>query len=90
MYPVADEEVTVNLSFADASIQDENFVELNWSGEGSIYEVGIETQYLMLSGGFGLPGGICYSSVFLENTQPIYGLQIDVLSDPPFVTGGLS
>ena len=87
LYPVADEEVTVNLSFADASIQDENFVELNWSGEGSIYEVGIETQYLMLSGGFGLPGGICYSSVFLENTQPVYGLQIDVLSDPPFVTG---
>ena len=87
LYPVADEEVTVNLSFADASIQDENFVELNWSAGSATYEVGIETQYIMLSGGYGLPGGVCYSSVFLENTQPIYGLQVDVLSDPPFVTG---
>ncbi len=87
LYPVADEEVTVNLSFADASIQDENFVELNWSAESATYEVGIETQYLMLSGGYGLPGGMCHSSVFLENSQPIYGLQVDILSNPPFVTG---
>ena len=87
LYPVAEEEVTVSLSFADASIQDEGFVELNWTAENATYEVGIETQYLMLSGGHGLPGGVCYSSVFLENTQPIYGLQIDILSDPPFVMG---
>ena len=54
LYPVADEEMTVNLSYTSGtSIQDDGFVDLNWTAEGSTYEVGIETQYLNLYGGYG-------------------------------------
>ena len=88
LYPIADEEMTVNLSFSSGtSIQDVGFVELNWTSEGGTYEVGIETQYLNLYGGYGGAGTQTNGSVFLENTQPIYGLQFDILADPPFITG---
>ena len=88
LYPNTDEEVTVNLSYTSGtSIQDLGFVDLNWTGEGGTYEVGIETQYLNLYGGYGNSGSETMGSVFLENTQPIYGIQFDILADPPFING---
>ena len=35
LYPVADEEMTVNLSYTSGIIQDDGFVDLNWTAEGS-------------------------------------------------------
>ena len=88
LYPVADEEMTVNLSYtAGTSIQDAGFVDLNWTAEGATYVVGIETQYLNLYGGYGDAGTQTIGSVFLENTQPLYAIQFDILADPPFITG---
>ena len=88
VYPDAEEEVNVNLSFTSATqVQDANFVDLNWTAENANYEVGIETQYLNLFGGFGLSGEETEASVFYQNTQPIYGLQLDIMADPPFVSG---
>ena len=88
LYPVAEEEMTVSLSYTSGtSIQDANFIDLNWTSESSTYEVGIETQYLNLYGGYGEAGSTTIGSVFLQNTQPIYAIQFDILADPPFITG---
>ena len=88
VYPDAEEEVNVNLSFASPTqVQDANFVDLNWTADNAMYEVGIETQYINLYGGFGLSGEETEGSVFYQNTQPIYGLQLDILADPPFISG---
>ena len=90
LYPVADEEMTVNLSYTTGtSIQDAGYVDLNWTAEGGpfSYEVGIETQYLNLYGGYGLSGEETVGSVFLQNTQPIYAIQFDIMADPPFING---
>lgn len=88
LYPDADEEVTVNLSFTSGtSIQDVSYVDLNWTAEGSTYEVGIETQYINLYGGYALSGDETSGSVFMETTQPVYALEFDILADPPFITG---
>ena len=46
VYPVADEEITVNLSYTGASVQDENFIELNWTTESAIYEVGLSLIHI--------------------------------------------
>ena len=88
LYPDADEEMTVNLSFTSGtSIQDIGFVDLNWTAEGAIYEVGIETQFINLYGGFSLSGAQTSGSVFMESTQPVYAIEFDVMADPPFITG---
>jgi len=88
LYPVADEEMVVNLSYTSGtSIQDVGYVDLNWTADGGTYEVGIETQYLNLYGGFGLSGEETIGSVFLQNTQPIYAIQFDIMADPPFING---
>ena len=79
--------MTVNLSYAGASVQDDNFIELNWTTESANYEVGIETQYLMLTGGYGISGEEFTSSIIMQNTQPVYGIQVDILADPPFLNG---
>jgi hypothetical protein len=64
-----------------------NYVDLNWTSESSIYEVGIETQYATLTGGYGQSDGEFTTSFILGNTQPIYGIQLDIVADPPFMTG---
>ena len=88
LYPVAEEEMTVSLSYTSGtSIQDADFIDLNWTSESATYEVGIETQYLNLYGGYGEAGSTTIGSVFLQNTQPIYAIQFDILADPPFITG---
>ena len=88
LYPVAEEEMTVNLSYTSGtSIQDAGFIDLNWTSENSTYEVGVETQYLNLYGGYGNPGTETIGSVFLQNTQPIYAFQFDILANPPFIMG---
>ncbi len=88
LYPVASEEMTVNLSFSSGtSIQDINYIELNWTAENASYDVGIETQYGHLTGGFVEPGDVFMSSLILANTQPVYGIQLDIVSDPPFLSG---
>ncbi len=87
VYPISDEELTVNLSFVDAGIQDENFVALKWIGSSSTYNVGIETQYLMQTSGHGYPGSDFTSSIILQNTQPVYGIQLDIKAEPYFISG---
>lgn len=89
VYPIAEEPVDISLSFSpSSSIQDIGFTELNWTGESANYNVTIETQFVMLSDGFGLPGGeSTKTSLCLINTQPVYGLQIDIVSNPPFAVG---
>ena len=88
LYPITDEEVTVNLSYTTGtSIQDIGYVDLNWTAEGATYDVGIETQYLQLYGGFGESGSQTTGSVFLNNTQPVYAIQFDILAEPPFING---
>ena len=88
LYPITDEEVTVNLSYTTGtSIQDVGYVDLNWTAEGATYDVGIETQYLQLYGGYGESGSQTSGSVFLNNTQPVYALQFDILAEPPFING---
>ena len=88
VYPDADEEMVVNLSYTNGTaIQDLNYVDLNWTSESSIYEVGIETQYATLTGGYGQSDGEFTTSFILGNTQPIYGIQLDIVADPPFMTG---
>lgn len=88
VYPNAEEATTVNLSYTTGtSIQDMNYIELNWTAEGATYEVGIETQYVTLTGGSDFGTGSVQSSVLLANTQSVYGLQLDIVADPPFATG---
>jgi hypothetical protein len=88
LYPDAEEEMVVNLSFTSGtSIQDVNYIDLNWTAEGGIYEVGIETQYINLYGGYALSGEETAGSVFMETTQPVYAIEFDILADPPFITG---
>ena len=88
LYPVAEEEMTVNLSYTSGTaIQDMSYIDLNWTAEGGIYEVGIETQYVTLTGGYGIPGEEFTTSFILENTQPVYGIQLDIVADPPFMNG---
>ena len=87
VYPISDEETTVTLTYADASVQDVNYVEMNWTAESAVYEVTIETQYLTLTGGYGIPGAQMTSSLLLQNTQPVFGIQIDIIADPPFMMG---
>ena len=87
VYPVADEELTSNLTFVNASIQDVNFVEMNWTSEPGTFDVTIETQYLTITNGQGLPGGNTEISVIMGNTQDVYGIQFDLINTPPFLTG---
>ena len=88
LYPDADEAMTVSLSYSNGTaIQDVNFVDLNWTSESATYEVEIETQYITLTGGYGDDGGNFTSSLILENTQSVYGLQLDIAPDPPFMMG---
>ena len=88
MYPNAEDEVSINLSYSSStSIQDVGSVELNWTAEEGTYDVGIETQYLNLYGGYGNSGSQTTGSVFLQNTQPIYAIEFDILADPPFING---
>jgi hypothetical protein len=88
LYPDADEAMTVSLSYSNGTaIQDVNYVDLNWTSESATYEVGIETQYITLTGGYGDDGGNFTSSLILENTQSVYGLQLDIAPDPPFMMG---
>ena len=87
VYPITDEETTVTLTYSDASVQDINYVEMNWTAESAVYEVTIETQYLTLTGGYGIPGAQMTSSLLLQNTQPVFGIQIDIIADPPFMMG---
>jgi len=88
VYPNAEEEMTVNMSYTTgSSIQDMNYIELNWTAEGATYDVGIETQYITLTGGSDFGTGSVQSSVIIANTQAIYGLQLDIIADPPFATG---
>ena len=88
LYPSAEDEVSINLSYSSStSIQDVGSVELNWTAEEGTYDVGIETQYLNLYGGYGNSGSQTTGSVFLQNTQPIYAIEFDILADPPFING---
>lgn len=88
LYPDAEEELTVNLSFTSGtSIQDVGFVDLNWTADGATYQVGIETQYINLYGGYASSGSETSGSVFIETTQPLYAIEFDILADPPFITG---
>ena len=85
LYPDAEEEMIVNLSFTSGtSIQDVGYVDLNWTAEGGTYEVGIETQYINLYGGYALSGEQTSGSVFMETTQPVYAIEFDILADPPY------
>ena len=88
LYPDADESMMVNLNYTNAtSIQDVNFVSLNWTAESGSYDVGIETQYTILTGGYGEDGSSFTSSFILHNTQPVYGIQLDLVPNPPFISG---
>ena len=87
VYPISEEETTVTLTYADASVQDVNYVEMNWTSESAVYEVTIETQYLTLTGGYGVPGSQMTSSLLLQNTQPVFGIQIDIVPSPPYMMG---
>ena len=88
LYPNAEDEVSISLSYSSStSIQDVGSVELNWTAEEGTYDVGIETQYLNLYGGYGNSGSQTTGSVFLQNTQPIYAIEFDILADPPFING---
>ncbi|MBT5114707.1 MAG: T9SS type A sorting domain-containing protein [Candidatus Marinimicrobia bacterium] len=88
LYPDADESMMVNLNYSNAtSIQDVNYVNLNWTAENGSYDVGIETQYNMLMGGYGEDGGSFTTSYLFENTQPVYGIQLDIVANPPYLTG---
>lgn len=87
VYPVADEELTADMVFVNASLQDVNFIEMNWTAEPSTFDVTIETQHLTITNGQGLPGGNAAVSVVLGNTQDVYGVQFDVVNTPPLLTG---
>jgi len=88
LYPDADEAMTVSLSYTNATaVQDMNFTSLNWTSESGTYEVGIETQYVTLTGGYGDDGSSFTSSLILDNTQPVYGLHLDIAANPPFMIG---
>ena len=47
LYPVAEEEMTVNLSYTTGtSIQDVGYVDLNWTAEGGTYDVGLSLIHI--------------------------------------------
>ena len=88
VYPVTDQEMSVNLSYTSRTeVMDVGFVDLNWTSESSTYDVGIETQYLHLYGGYGEAGGQTVGSLFLNNTQPVYAMQFDILANPQLIVG---
>ena len=84
-----DQSLTVSLTLTDVEIQDSSTppVELNWTAEVGSYEVGVETQFIMLTDGSSVPGTQMTSSMCLINTQPVYGIQVDFVMDPPFIYG---
>ncbi len=41
----------------------------------------------MLTDGSATPGAQMNSSMCLINTQPVYGIQVEFIADPPFVSG---
>ena len=49
--------------------------------------MGVETQFIMLTDGSSVPGTQMTSSMCLINTQPVYGIQVDFVMDPPFLYG---
>mgnify|MGYP001450649785 CR=1 FL=1 len=87
--PQGDQALTVSLTMTDVQIQDISSppVQLNWTAEIGSYDVGIETQYVMLVDGHGEPGSQMTSPLCLINTQAVYGIQIDFVIDPPFIFG---
>lgn len=87
--PQGDQSLTVSLTLTDVEIQDASTppVELNWTAEVGSYEVGVETQFIMLTDGSSVPGTQMTSSMCLINTQPVYGIQVDFVMDPPFLYG---
>ena len=87
--PQGDQALTVSLTMTDVQIQDTSNppVQLNWTAEIGSYEVGIETQYVMLVDGHGEPGSQMTSPLCLINTQPVYGIQVDFVVNPPFISG---
>ena len=87
--PQGEQSLTVSLTMTDVQIQDISNppVQLNWTAEIGSYEVGIETQYIMLVDGHGEPGSQMTSPFCLINTQPVYGIQVDFVVNPPFISG---
>ena len=87
--PQGDQSLTVSLTMTDVQIQDISSppVQLNWTSEPGVYEVGIETQFIMLTDGSAAPGTQMNSSMCLINTQPVYGIQVEFIADPPFILG---
>ena len=87
--PQGDQAQTLTLTMTDVQIQDTSNppVQLNWTAETAAYEVGIETQYIMLTDGNAAPGAQLSSSMCLVNTQDVYGIQVEFVADPPFVSG---
>tara|TARA_A100001037_G_scaffold304763_1_gene342644 strand:- start:1138 stop:4539 length:3402 start_codon:yes stop_codon:yes gene_type:complete len=88
LYPDAAEAMTVSLSYTSSTaVQDMNYIDLNWYPESATYDVGIETQYLHFTGGAGEGGSEFLSSIILDNTQPVYAIQLDISADPPLMIG---
>ncbi len=87
--PLAEQAQTVTLTMTDVQIQDISSppVQLNWTAEPATYEVLIETQFVMLTNGHSEAGTQMTSSMCLINTQPVYGIQVDFVPNPPFLTG---
>ena len=87
--PLAEQSQTVTLTMTDVQIEDISSppVMLNWTAETATYEVMIETQFLMITDGHAVPGEQISSPLCLVNTQPVYGIQVEFLVDPPFLTG---
>ncbi|MFQ6607798.1 MAG: T9SS type A sorting domain-containing protein [Fidelibacterota bacterium] len=70
---------------ADASGPDGNIFIVGT--QDGTFEVFIETQYAMMSGGFADPGGDGTVVLSLSNTQPIYGFEIFIIDNPEVLEG---
>ena len=76
-----------NIDIVTAEIRDALNNIMQWTQTGSIFDVTVETQSIMLSGATGI--GTATVSLILHNTQNIHGIQM-TLVDAPGLLSGLS
>jgi len=77
----------VDMEITTAAVQDANGNNMIWTAEGSIFDVSVETQYLVLPNGYGDPNSLVTLPLVISNTKDVYGVQVYLTDDMGSLTG---
>ncbi len=81
----APEPANLDLNIVTASILDAMNNQMPWTAAGSIFEVTVETQHIVISGAIGV--GTATVSLMLDNTTNIAGFEMLLVDTPGLVSG---